>query len=94
MISESAFQAKVVTYLKRKGCYVIKTQAGPGTPVGCPDVIALFPGWCALEIKKDAKARYQPLQRETIAKLDKMYYSRRVDPSNWDEVKDELEGML
>lgn len=95
-MSEAKFQAKVIAYLKRKGCYVIKTQAAPGTPVGCPDVIALMPGggWLALECKASATSRYQPLQRETIKKLDAMYFSRRVDPSNWDAVKAEIDAII
>lgn len=95
-MAEAAFQGKVIRWLKSKGCFVIKTQAGPATPVGTPDLIALFPGggWCALEIKASAKSKYQPLQKVTIAKLDAMYFSRAVWPENWDEIKKELDKII
>lgn len=96
MMTEAQLQSKIVTWLKAKGLYVIKTAPGPGTPVGCPDVIGLIDGggWVALEIKASPKARYQPLQQKTIAKLDGMFYSRRVDPTNWEAVKAELETLI
>lgn len=92
-MTESVFQTKVVNWLRKKGCYVIVTD---GRPVGVPDVIALFDGggWAALEIKKDAKSRFQPLQKATIAKLDGMYWSKAVHPQNWEETKEELCRMI
>jgi hypothetical protein len=92
-MAESRFQAKVVIWLRQKGCYVIVTD---GRPVGVPDVIALFNGggWAALEIKKSAKSKFQPLQKITITKLDGMYYSKAVYPENWDEVKTELVKII
>jgi len=96
MTSESSFQKKIATWLRQKGCYVLTTTVNAGIPVGCPDIIALIPGggWLALEVKKDAKSRFQPLQKETIAKLDGMYYSKAVYPENWDEIKLELEQIV
>lgn len=96
MTPEKALQGKVIRWLKAKGCYVIKTQAAPGTPAGCPDVIALFPGggWAGLEIKGSNTSKFQPLQKDTIKKLDEMYFSRAVYPENWDNVKAELNIIL
>lgn len=96
MAQEAKTQASVIRWLKSKGCYVIKTGGGPGTPVGCPDIIALMDGggWVALEVKASEKSKFQPLQKETIYKLNNMWYSRVVTPNNWDEVKEELLGML
>lgn len=95
-MTEAQLQTKIVNWLKAKGLYVIKTKPGPGVPVGCPDVIGLMPGggWVALEVKASEKARFQPLQKVTIAKLDKMYYSKAVFPENWDAVKKELESLI
>ena len=93
---EAALQGKIIRWLKAKGCYVIKTQASPGTPTGCPDIIALFPGggWAALEVKADEKARFQPLQKITVEKLNYMYYSRVVYENNWNRIKNELESII
>lgn len=95
MTKESTFQSTVIKYLEKKGCYVIKT-GGIGTPNGCPDVIALMDGggWLALELKASEKAKFQPLQKATIKKLNDMYYSRAVSPDVWSEVKKELENYL
>jgi len=95
-MAESTFQNKVVGWLRQKGCYVLTTSPRPGIPDGCPDVIALFNGggWAALEIKTGEHAKFQPLQKPTIEKLDKMYYSRAVWPKNWEEVKKELQQII
>lgn len=95
MSVETALQSKIIKHLERKGCYVIKT-GGAGTPNGCPDIIALLDGggWFALEVKASKSAKFQPLQKQTIAKLSDMYYSRVVSPETWDEVKAELESYL
>lgn len=96
MAAESNFQRKVVQWLKQKGCYVMVITAQPGIPDGCPDVIALIDGggWVALECKASSKAKFQPLQKPTIAKLDKMFYSKAVYPENWNEIKKELEQII
>lgn len=95
-MAESNFQSKVKTWLKQKGCYVLVLSSGPGVPDGMTDILALVPGggWIALECKKDPKAKYRPLQKPTIAKLNDMYYARRVDPTTWDEIKKELEQII
>lgn len=95
MTAEANLQSKIIKYLKAKGAYVIKT-GGLGTPDGCPDIIGLFDGggWVALEVKASKAAKFQPLQKATIAKLNEMYYSSVVYPENWDEVKKELENYL
>lgn len=96
MGQEAKIQSTAIKWLKAKGCYVIKTGGGPGTPVGCPDVIALFDGggWAALEFKASEKSKFQPLQKDTIYKLNNMWYSRVVTPDNWDTIRKELVEML
>lgn len=95
MSAESDLQSKIIKYLKGKGCYVIKTKAGVGTPVGCPDIICLCGGlWFAIEVKGSPTAPYQALQKETLEKLDEWSWAKRIDPSNWPAVKQELEQML
>lgn len=91
-MSESNFQSKVVKWLRQKGCYVLTTTVHPGIPDGCPDIVALIDGggWITLECKTSKDAKFQPLQKATIAKLDRMFYSRAVWPENWEEIKREL----
>jgi len=97
MTPEKKVQQKLIKYLKKKGCYVIKTQVdGRGlVPVGCPDVIALYEGWWgAFECKGSAKAKFQPLQEVTIEKLNNWSIAMVVHPDNIDDVISQLEKML
>ena len=96
-MSEAELQADIKKYLKGRGCYVLKTRpdARGSTPTGCPDIIFLYEGFQgAIEVKASPKAPYKPLQKETLAKLDAWSWARRVDPTNWPEVRAELERML
>lgn len=95
-MAESSFQSKVKADLKGVGGYVLIITTHPGIPNGCPDIIALFDGglWFALECKTSAKAKFQPLQQATIAKLDRMGYSRVIYPENWDEVFAEIKQKI
>lgn len=93
-MTEARLQSKIVKYLRERGCYVIKTRAGVGTPDGCPDIIALCGGlWFALEVKGSATAKYQPLQKATLEKLDSWSWAKVVYPENWPEIKAELDLM-
>lgn len=92
---EAKTQKRLVDYLKRKGCYVIKTRPGPGTPVGCPDVFAFHEGaWFAFEVKAHANSPYRPLQKETIKKLNDWSIAWVVHSGNIDEVILKLEKMI
>ena len=92
---ESQTQKRLIRYLKGKGCYVIKTRPGVGTPVGCPDVIALYEGlWAAFEVKASKRSPYRPLQKETLEKLAGWSFAWSIHPENYDEVISELEAIL
>ena len=92
---ESKLQSEIRRYLREKGCYVLVVTGGPGVPDGCPDIIFMLEGfWAAIEVKKGPKAAYRPLQKETLAKMNAWSFARRVDPTNWDKVKAELEHIL
>ncbi len=94
-MTEAQLQSKIIKYLKGKGCYVIKTKPGIGTPVGCPDVIALLEGlWLAIEVKGSETAAYKPLQKDTLEKLNSWSFAKTVYPENWPDVRSELEMML
>ena len=94
-MTESVLQARVIKYLKGRGCYVIKTKPGTGTPVGCPDVFAFTGGlWLAIECKASEKAKFGNLQPETIKLLDSWSWCKAVYPENWAEIKAELDEMI
>lgn len=95
MSVESGLQSEIRKYLRSKGCYVIKTQAGPGVPMGCPDLIFMLEGfWGGAEIKARANASFQPLQKETIKKLHGWSWCKTIYPENWSVIKEELEIIL
>jgi Holliday junction resolvase len=92
---ETKVQSKIIKYLKSKGCYVIKTHPGLGTPTGCPDVVFMTEGFYgALECKASKNARFQPLQKETIEKLDDWSWAKVLYPENYDNVIAELDIIL
>lgn len=95
MSIESNLQSIIRHYLKGKGCYVLVIRPQPGIPDGMTDVLFMLEGfWGAIEVKKNPAAPYQPLQEETLDKFDAWSWARRVDPTTWPEVKQELEAML
>lgn len=95
MSLETDLQSKIIKYLKSKDCYVLRLKSGPNYPAGCPDVIFLYEGfWGAIEVKATPKSKYQPLQEETLLKLNDWSWARRVDPISWPSIRSELESML
>lgn len=95
MVRESVFQAKIIKWLKEQGCYVIKNSAVSGVPTGCPDIV-FFKGkfYGFIEVKRSVKAPFQPLQKETLVKLDAWSWARAVWPENWEEMQKELALIL
>lgn len=92
---EKRLQSEIAKWLRSKGCYVIKHQAGMSVPTGCPDLSFYKEGFYGfIEVKSSKTARFQPLQKETIAKLDNWSWCKMVYPENWQEIKEELEVML
>lgn len=95
MSVESRLQSDIRKWLRGHGCYVLVIKPQPGIPDGCPDVIFMKEGfWGSIEVKDSPIAKYQPLQKETIAKHAEWSWSKRVDPTNWLETKVELEMIL
>lgn len=78
---------KITRYLKKHGCLVIESKAG--TLIFFKDGF-----WGALEVKKSKTAKFQPLQKEMVAKMDEMSWARVVYPENWEEIQKELEEIL
>ena len=54
-MKESVLQSKITRYLKGKGRFYIKTQAGPGTATGTPDIVTIDDNGTlvGLELKRD-----------------------------------------
>lgn len=95
MSVESTLQSNIRKYLKSKGCYVLVIRPQPGIPDGCPDILFMLEGfWGGIEVKDSPGAPYQPLQEPTLEKLELWSWARRVDPTNWPIVQEELEKIL
>lgn len=92
MVSEAKLQREIIVWLKSQKCYVIKTKPGPGTPVGCPDIIALYKNkWLALEVKGSGSAPFRPGQLATLAYLkDGNHWVFAVWPENWLQIKQDI----
>lgn len=88
---EKNFQAKIVKRLKSMGAIVIKYEQNATTIQGFPDLLFFKgPFYGALEVKKSKGARFQPLQKEWLAKLDEMSYARAIYPENFEEIMGEI----
>jgi Holliday junction resolvase len=95
-MTEPKLQAEIIKYLKSRGCYVIKHNAGAGVPVGCPDLSAYYDGAVIfIEVKQTAKSKFQPLQKETLIKLKEWFgYVYVAHNNNWHLIKQELEATF
>lgn len=94
MSIETDLQTKIIKWLRGKGCFVMKCS-GPGTPTGTSDIFFCTEGFYGfIEVKKSAKAPFQPLQPEFLAKMAEWSWAKAVYPENWLEIKVELEFML
>lgn len=92
---EAKFQASVIKYLRSKGCVVYKMQQNATTRIATPDVLFLKEGfWGAIECKASARAKFQPGQKEMVAKLNEWSYATVAYPANWPEIKKELDVIL
>lgn len=92
---EADFQSKVIKYLRSKGCLVFKMQQNATTRIATPDILFLIDGfWGALECKKSKNAKFQPGQKEMVAKMDAMSFARVIYPENWTDVQKELGEIL
>lgn len=92
---EAKTQQRLIKFLKGQGCEVFKMTIMPGIPKGTPDILFLKEGfWGFAEVKASAKAPFQTLQPEKIAKFNEWSWCKAVYPENYDEVIEELEQIL
>lgn len=95
MPKESDLQAKIIKWLRSKGCVAMKLAPGMGIPRGTPDILFLKEGlWGFLECKRAKNAPKQPGQQQMVDKLNEWSYARFVSPENLEEVQRELEELL
>jgi Holliday junction resolvase len=93
---EAKLQSKIIKWLRDQGAYVLKPRGGPGIPVGCPDIIALFGWkWLAIEVKADAKAPFRVGQEATIKHLSKGNINVYVaHPGNWPDIQRQIKDRF
>lgn len=98
MVREQTLQSQILKWLRSKGCFAMKVQAGPGVPSGTADVFFCKEGFYGfLEVKALKTSKKQPHQADFIAKMDEWSYGKFVwggKNSNWPEVREELDAIL
>lgn len=95
MVREADFQKKVVQWLKKKGCVVLKYEQNATTRAGVSDLFFCKEGFYGfIETKKSKTAKLRPGQKEFIEKMSDWSYGRIVFPENFEEIKKELEKLL
>lgn len=88
---ESDFQRDTISYLKAKGCLVIKHQAGPGVPTGCADLSFYKDGFYGfLELKLRKNSSHQPGQDAFISKVNDWSYGKFLWPERFSELEEDL----
>ena len=90
-MKESKFQSDLIKEIKTRfpGSIVLKNDSS--YLQGVPDLTVFYKDrWCALEVKKSAKANKQPNQEYYVDKMDKMSFARFIYPENKSEVLEAL----
>ena len=88
---ESDFQADLIRWLKSKGCFVIKHQAGPGVPAGTADLSFYKEGFYGfIEVKLRKNSKHQPGQDPFIKKMNEWSYARFLWPEAFEELEEDL----
>lgn len=74
---------------------MMKTTPGPGVPKGTSDIFFALEGFYGfIECKASKTAKFQPGQKEFIAKMNEWSWARVVYPAIWSEVQKELTELL
>lgn len=94
-MKEADFQKNVIKWLRSQGCMVFKMQQNATTRLATPDIIFLKEGfWGAIECKAAKNSKFQPGQKEMVAKMNDMSWAVVAYPGNWPAIRKELEEML
>ena len=97
MTPEGKFKKKVCSQLKKWGCTVIQYEQNSTTIKGFPDTIVLLPESLTIfiEFKKSKTAKFRPLQKEWIKKLnDRSYFAYVMYPENEKEIMAEIRNLI
>lgn len=92
---ERDFQADLIKELKSTYKGSIVTKLDSSHIQGIPDLLILHNSkWATLECKKTANAKKRPNQEYYVEKMNKMSFSRFINPDNKEEVLHELKNYL
>ena len=97
MTPEGKFKKKVCTQLKKMGAVaVLQYEQNSTTVKGFPDTICILEGITIyIEFKKSKTAKFQPLQKEWIKKLeDKGHFAFVMYPENEKEIMAEIRNLI
>lgn len=96
MTPEGKFKKKVCAQLKKWGGIVLQYKQDSTTVKGFPDTICILEGITIfIEFKKSKTAKFQPLQKEWIKKLeDKGHFAFVMYPENEKEIMAEIRNLL
>lgn len=94
-MKEADFQKKVIAWLKKQGCLVLKYEQNATTRAGVADVFFCKEGFYGfIETKKAKNSPLRPGQKEFIEKMDEWSYGRICYPENFEQIKEELLQIL
>ena len=95
MAEEKQFENKVKSYLKSKGCWVLKTWGGGFLRSGIPDLLICCKGkFIGVELKAE-KGKVSPLQKYEIMEIKKAGgLALSLRPSGFDEFKKLIEEII
>ena len=89
---ERDFQGKLIKEIKERfpGCMVLKND--PNYIQGIPDLLILYKKkWASLECKKSSNEEPRPNQPYYVETMNKMSFSRFINPENKEEVLNDLQ---
>lgn len=94
---EGKFKSKFCSQLRKMGCTVIQYEQNSTTIKGFPDTAVLLPESLTIyiEFKAHKNAKFQPLQKEWIKKLnERNFFAWVCYPENADEIMGEIRRLL
>lgn len=95
MITENAYQRKLIQKLKRAFPEAMVLKNDPNYIQGIPDLIIMHGSqWAALEVKRSESSPARPNQEYYIDTMQEMSYARFIYPENEREIIDELEQFF
>ena len=92
MPNENSFQAKFIKDLQALFPDAIIIKNDPNYIQAIPDLLILYKDrWATLECKKSSTSHRQPNQKHYVEKMDRMSFSRFIEPENKEEVLNDLQ---